>query len=98
MTKTGIGKNTFIYPNPVRGHEVHARIILNGDATVGVEVYNLEGERALAREYSFSGVVQTPFDEIIDVGSLKSGVYMMRLRVQSSCCSTSLIKSFAIVR
>jgi M6 family metalloprotease-like protein len=95
-------ESTFIvYPNPVRGNEVHARIILNQSATVDVEIYNLEGERAISQAFSFGnigGVVQTPFDEIIDVSALKSGVYLLRMRIQGSGATEALVKTFAIVR
>ena len=92
-------ESTFIvYPNPVEGDEVRARIVLNRDATVQIEIYNLEGEIATSQQHVVSGVVHTPFDEPIDVGRMKSGVYLLRLSIRSSCCSTSLVKSFAIVR
>jgi hypothetical protein len=89
--------STFIvYPNPVRGNAVHARIILNQRATVRVEIYNLEGERAVSARFDANpgNVIQTPFDETIDVSKLDSGVYIMRVAVGSD----AYVKTFAIVK
>jgi hypothetical protein len=94
--------NSFIiYPNPVRDSEVHARIILNESATVDVEIYNLEGEKAISEiytSYNSGGAVQTPFDETIDVKRLASGVYLLRLSVTASGGSQSFVKTFAVLR
>ncbi|NIM18957.1 MAG: T9SS type A sorting domain-containing protein [Candidatus Latescibacteria bacterium] len=89
-----------IYPNPVTGAEVRVRVTLNQSATVGVEIYNLEGERAFSHEFAAnpSGVIQTPFDEALDVSSLKSGIYFLRLSVSGSSESTAEVKPFAIKR
>jgi hypothetical protein len=89
-----------IYPNPVRGSGVHARVVLNRAATVQVEIYNLEGERVISKTYpgNVEDVIQTPFDEAINVSHLKSGVYMMRLVLTGSGGSDSQVKKFAVVR
>ena len=89
-----------VYPNPVRGREVHARVILNREATVVVEIYNLEGELAASRSglSNPSGTVRSPFDEAIGVGDLKSGVYLLRLVVESSSGTESFTANFAILR
>jgi M6 family metalloprotease-like protein len=89
-----------IYPNPVVGGEVHARVTLNASAEVLVEVYNLEGERAFERKYAANpgGLVDTPFDESIDVSRLKSGVYFLRLQITSSGGTEKLVKPFAVRR
>ncbi len=94
--------NSFIvYPNPVRESEVHARIVLNTSATVDVEIYNLEGEQAISKKYTWynsAGAIQTPFDEIIDVKKLASGVYLLRLSVEAPGGSESFVKTFAVLR
>jgi len=94
--------NTFIvYPNPVPTGQLNARIILNKTATVRVEVYNLEGERALSQEFldqNIANVIQTPFDETIDVEHLVAGVYMMRIVVESAGASESFVRTFAVLR
>jgi len=89
-----------VYPNPVRGRDVHARVVLNREATVIVEIYNLEGELAVSRSGRFnpSGTVRSPFDEVIAVGDLKSGVYLLRLVVESSSGTESFTANFAILR
>jgi hypothetical protein len=89
-----------VYPNPVRGSEVHARVIVNREATVNVEIYNLEGELAASRSVSVNGAetVGTPVDEAIRVTELKSGVYMLRLVVESSSGTESFTANFAILR
>jgi hypothetical protein len=89
-----------VYPNPVRGATVHARVMLDAPARVEVHIYNLEGESTFAKAYDAngSGVIDTPFDEAIDVAALKSGVYFMRLRIESSAGSGALVKMFAIRR
>jgi M6 family metalloprotease-like protein len=89
-----------IYPNPVRGSGVHARVVLNHEAMVKVEIYNLEGERVVSKTYQGNAedVVQTPFDEAINVSHLKSGVYMLRLVLTSSGGSDSWVKKFAVLR
>ena len=89
-----------IYPNPVPGSTVHARIMLNTSATVNVHIYNLEGEETFSQSYAANsgGAINTPFDEVIDVSNLKSGVYFLRLRIEGAGGSESLVKAFAIRR
>jgi len=89
-----------IYPNPVREGEVHGRVLTHAPATVNLSIYTLEGQEAVARTFSVNpnGLAGTPFDEAIDVRALKSGVYLMRLRIDSSAGSGSLVKTFAIRR
>jgi len=89
-----------VYPNPVKGAAVHARVMLNSSATVGVHVYNLEGQEAFSKSFAANpgGAIATPFDEIIDVSALKSGLYFMRLYIETSAGAESLIKPFAIRR
>lgn len=86
-----------IYPNPVPGAEVHARVSLNRSAEIRVEIYNLEGQRAFRRDYQANpnDLIDTPFDEAIDVSGLKSGVYMMRIRVGGA---ETLVLPFAVRR
>ena len=94
-------ESTFmIYPNPVKESIVHARVDTNARATVGVSIYNMEGEQAFSHSFDVNpnGLPNTPFDEAIDVSMLKSGVYLMRLRIESSAGSGSLVKPFAIRR
>lgn len=89
-----------IYPNPVPGGLVHARVTLNESANVIVEIYDLEGERAFKQEYAANpgGLINTPFDETIDVSRLKSGVYFLRLQISSAASTDALVKPFAIRR
>jgi hypothetical protein len=89
-----------IYPNPVKETTVRARVTTNARAEVAVSILNLEGEEAFSRSFSVNpnGLPNTPFDEAIDVAGLKSGVYLMRLRIESSAGSGSLVKTFAIRR
>jgi hypothetical protein len=89
-----------VYPNPVRGRDVHARVILNREASVRVEVYTLEGEKALSKNLTFNegNVVHTPFDETVDVSGLKSGIYVLRLEVGTENGTESFVASFAILR
>jgi hypothetical protein len=89
-----------IYPNPVREDVVHARVDTHAPATVNLSIYTLEGQEAVARSFTVNpnGLANTPFDEAVDVRSLKSGVYLMRLRVESSAGSGTLVKTFAIRR
>ncbi|HEX6790203.1 MAG TPA: T9SS type A sorting domain-containing protein [Candidatus Krumholzibacteria bacterium] len=94
-------QSTFmIYPNPVKEGTVHARVNTNARATVSVSVYTLEGQEALSRSFSVNpnSLPNTPFDEAMDVAGLKSGVYLLRLRIESSAGSGSLVKTFAIRR
>jgi len=44
------------------------------------------------------GVIHTPFDESIGVGGLKSGVYILRLLVESQNGTEPFVKNFAILR
>jgi M6 family metalloprotease-like protein len=100
-SSTDVLTGTFmVYPNPVPGGELHARITLNTSAEVVVEIYNLEGERAFKQEYAAnaSNLIDTPFDEAIDVSRLKSGVYFLRMQITSSGGTEKLIKPFAIQR
>jgi M6 family metalloprotease-like protein len=94
------GSSFYIYPNPVTGNTVHARVTLNAAAQVVVEVYNAEGERAFERQVDANplGVTDTPLDEMIDVSRLKSGVYYMRLQITSDGGTEKLVKPFAIRR
>jgi hypothetical protein len=93
--------NSFmIYPNPVGGGEMRVRVTLNQRAKVVVDIYNLEGEKAISREFSGNpgGVIQTPLDIALDVRALKSGLYLLRLQLEGSGESSTLVKSFAIRR
>ncbi len=89
-----------VYPNPVKGDEVHARIVLNARATILVEVYTLEGECAASKQMTANpgSVIRTPFDETIDVGGLKSGVYILRLLVETQNGTEPFVRNFAILR
>ncbi len=94
------GGSFIIYPNPVSGGEVHVRIVLNRSADVNIEIYNLEGEKALSREFmgNQGNIVQTPFDRVLDVSKLKSGVYFLRLHLGGTGGSSTFVKTFAIKR
>jgi M6 family metalloprotease-like protein len=89
-----------IYPNPVAGGEVNARVLTSASATVHLSIYTIEGQEAVARTFTVNpnGLANTPFDETIDVHTLKSGVYLMRLRIESAAGSGSLVKTFAVRR
>jgi len=100
-TTTTEPSSFIIYPNPARGDEVHARITLNVSATVDVEIYNLEGEKAIVSQFfqnNSASATQTPFDEVIDIKRLKSGIYMMRLSVSGSSGTETFVKTFAVVK
>ncbi len=89
-----------VYPNPVVGAMVHARVTLNGSATVRLEIYNLEGEEVVARSFSANGneLIGTPFDEAIDVSDIVSGIYFLRLEIDGALGSETMVKPFAIRR
>ncbi len=89
-----------IYPNPVGGGELHARVLLNRRARVRLEIYNIEGERAVSLEFvgNPGGIIRTPFDQVIDVAGLKSGVYFLRLHLEGAGGSSAFVKPFAIKR
>jgi len=89
-----------IYPNPVTGDVVHARITTNATVTAVVSVYTIEGQEAVSESFDVNpnGVVNMPLDEAIDVHTLKSGVYIMRIRIESGSGSGSVVKPFAIRR
>ena len=96
-----VDSNTFIvYPNPVRGDELHARVILNQSAEVQLDVFNLEGQRAVSKKFTANpgNLIATPFDEMVDVANLSAGVYMLRLKIDASGGSETLVKTFAILR
>lgn len=95
------GGSFIVYPNPLRGgNVVRARIVLNQRATVSVEIFNLEGERAFGRDFEANqaGLLMTPFDEPIQVGSLASGIYLMRLSVAGQGRTGTFVKTFAILK
>lgn len=97
----GVETETFmIYPNPVTGGVVNVRVTLNARATVTLEIYNLEGEETLSRRFEANGggLIDTPFDEAIDVSALVSGVYFVRLGIDGDAGSEQLVKPFAIRR
>ncbi len=89
-----------IYPNPVMADEVHARIATNAAARIQLSIYTVEGQEAVSRTFDVNpnGLVNTPFDEAIDVHALKSGLYLLRLHIDSSRGSGSVVKPFAIRR
>jgi hypothetical protein len=94
-------ESTFmVYPNPVTGPVVNVRVMLNGRATVRVNIYNLEGEETFSRAYTANGsdLIGTPFDEPVDVSGMVSGVYFVRVRVEGDAGSGKMIKPFAIRR
>ncbi len=89
-----------IYPNPVLGDEVHARVSTNVAARVRLSIYTVEGQEALTTTFDVNpnSLPNTPFDEAINVASLKSGVYLLRLKIDGSRGGGSLVKTFAIRR
>ncbi|MBP2681264.1 MAG: hypothetical protein H6Q78_1127, partial [Candidatus Krumholzibacteriota bacterium] len=89
-----------VYPNPVRRDEVHARVIVNQEASVNIEIYTLEGELAASRSLRVNAAeaLGTPVDETIRVADLKSGIYMLRLVVESPSDTRSFTANFAILR
>jgi hypothetical protein len=89
-----------IYPNPVVGDEVHARVSTNTQARVQLSIYTVEGQEALTRSFDVNpnGLPDTPFDEVVNVAALKSGVYLLRLKIDGKSGSGSLVKTFAIRR
>lgn len=89
-----------IYPNPVVGDVVHARITTHATAKATVSVYTIEGQEAVSRSFDVNpnGVVNIPLDEAIDVHSLKSGVYFLRIHIESSRGNGSVVKPFAVRR
>ncbi|HXV13127.1 MAG TPA: FG-GAP-like repeat-containing protein [Candidatus Krumholzibacteria bacterium] len=89
-----------IYPNPVMESTVHARITTNARARVRLSIHTLEGQEATVREFDVNpnGLVDTPFDEAIDVSGLKSGIYFMRLEIDGPGGSGAVYKTFAIRR
>ena len=90
-----------IYPNPVKASVVHARVTTNTRAHVALSIFTLEGQAAAHARFDVNpnGVVDTPFDEAIDVAHLKSGVYLMRLEIESIGGRTARwCKTFAIRR
>jgi hypothetical protein len=89
-----------VYPNPVRGSDLHARVVVNREVTVTVEIFNLEGELAASRSVRANPaeVPGTPVDETLRVADLKSGIYMLRLVVESALGDESFTANFAILR
>jgi len=89
-----------IYPNPVKESTVHARVTTNTRAHVRLSVHTLEGQEATVREFDVNpnGLVDTPFDEAIDVSGLKSGIYFIRLEIQGPGGNGAVYKPFAIRR
>jgi len=89
-----------IYPNPVFGDVVHARVATNSAAHVELSIYTVEGQEAVSRSFDVNpnSLVNTPFDEEIDVRNLKSGVYLLRLHIDSRNGAGSVVKPFAIRR
>jgi len=79
---------------------VHARVTTNTAANVRLSIYTLEGLEATAREFDVNpnGLVDTPFDEAIDVSNLKSGIYFLRLEIQGPGGNGAVYKPFAIRR
>jgi len=89
-----------IYPNPVQGDVVNARITTHASARVRVSILTLEGQEALVASFDVNpgNNVNIPFDEALDVKNLKSGIYMLRIDVQSSAGGGATVKPFAIRR
>ena len=99
-TSTFDAGSFIIYPNPVLASVVHARVTTNTRARVRLSIYTLEGVAAVTREFDVNpnGLVDTPFDEAIDVAKFKSGVYFMRLEIQGDGGDGAVYKTFAIRR
>jgi hypothetical protein len=100
IARTFDEESFIIYPNPVKESVVHARVTTHTQAHVRVSIYTLEGVAAATHEFDVnpSGVVDTPFDEAIDVSRLKSGVYFMRLEIEGPGGNGAVYKPFAIRR
>jgi hypothetical protein len=89
-----------IYPNPVKGDEVRARIDVGTAATVRLSIYTIEGQEAVDRTFNVNpgGLAGIPFDEAINVASLKSGIYLLRLSIDGAGGGGTVVKPFAIRR
>ncbi|HEU4364021.1 MAG TPA: T9SS type A sorting domain-containing protein, partial [Candidatus Krumholzibacteria bacterium] len=79
---------------------VRARVATNTPARIQLSIYTVEGQEAVTKTFDVNpnGLPNTPFDELIDVAALKSGVYLLRLKIDGRSGGGSLVKPFAIRR
>lgn len=89
-----------IYPNPVKGDLVRARVATHAPARIQLSIYTVEGQEAVSRTFDVNpnGLPNTPFDEAVNVAALKSGIYLLRLKIDGDGGGGSLVKPFAIRR
>jgi hypothetical protein len=70
------------YPQPASGNRVYFWYALEGPAKVGIEVYNVSGERAAAWEEDHAGTGYAR--STWDLTGVAPGVYLYRLRFESA--------------
>ncbi len=80
------GTEVSVYPNPAR-EEVTIRIKQDGQQALRLELLNQTGSMVLARELEMAGILE----EQIHVGSLRPGVYYIRLSGSQGVITRKLV-------
>jgi len=96
-----INERTFVcYPNPVRGRNMTVRISISSVAEVKINILNIEGESVLEinRTHQYSSGNKVPFEAIVPVGDLASGIYICYLEINSIQKSWRGARKFAVIR
>jgi M6 family metalloprotease-like protein len=85
------------YPVPLTGDDLHVRAIVNQDASMDVNIYNLEGEEvfSMVGMTAFGG---DPFEVVFNADGLASGLYVCKLRATAGGRSEISIISLAVAR
>lgn len=88
----------FVYPNPVAGDAATIHFSLGADATVAIEILDNAG-RVVARPADSESLPgRTDHEVVWDVSDAASGVYLLRLAIQSAGGEVVTIKPFAVTR
>jgi hypothetical protein len=80
--------NVFVYPNPFNESiTIHAN--LNQNADVQVSIYDVIGQIVTSQNY---GDKEGSVEEFIDVSTLSTGMYVVRVKIGESTFQTKLVK------
>jgi len=78
-----------IYPNPTQD-DIVVKTSLNSNTQVGIAIYNIQGQKVFEQDLGMN--TAGDFEHKIEINSMLSGVYVVRLTTNSSYRKTLLIK------
>ena len=89
-------KSVYNYPNPTEGNSTVIRYYLRDAARVTIRIYDMAGE--LVQELEGSGFEAMDNEVSWDLSGVQSGVYLARVKAESSTETNSAIIKIAVIK